>query len=323
MMTELQLNPSAFEFDRRDVRFSPTLTAPRQMYVLKKVTNENGLLVYYEGMHQPHHGLPFREASTAVDTVKRYAMSLLPMAKSVATWQVKLALVSLSWTNKLAIFEGALQSFTEFADRTFDTVRFHDGLVGTIRMKTEYYSPCSRGVRKLVTEFLSHLGVHTVLAGRVGAICGIVIEHDDAYRYRLQDILSCTTVAQLWENPAAELTRLLTIYEQREQDRETRQKIGGLWRLLIQAFRIGTIRRAWLQALDTLFPFPRSEESLAILKLDTADRYHVHLRTGYHYLGLTDDQRQAAWVQMHAVLPVTIPQPQPCTVDSVQQSNDK
>jgi hypothetical protein len=200
-----------------------------------------------------------------------------------------LGFVFTSWKKKIKILETALYQYCTFADRTYNTVLFPDGLRGTIYLKEQYYSLFSREVMFLVSEFLQELGISENVAKSTGKIIGTMFEYDDAYRYRVEDIMSETDNFTFRSQPRSELKRLGAIMANR--DHEVGHKFQTGIRLVRFALLSRKVRNAFRSAVFM--------SEFKNLQLDAADWYHVLHRTGYDYLGLTDEERNVKWLDIH------------------------
>lgn len=271
-----QLDPSAFAFDRRDPRFSPALPNPHQKLEVEKITADTtGLHTHFRGHPWPMHGFPFAEAVAACDVVKRHTLSLVKLVRRAEFKWIIRAAALLPWPLKRAALQAALAEWTAFAERTLNTVGFPDGLTGTVILQADLRTPVARAIYANVEEFLGQLALDPALARRTATIAATLVDYDDAYRYRLQDLANETTNYDLRVQPATELERLAGILAAREQDPESR--LLESLSLARVALLSGQIRAAWRTALFN------TERQFHQLKPDAADRYWMAQRTGYAF----------------------------------------
>lgn len=137
-------------------------------------------------------------------------------------------------------------------------------------LKEEYRTPVCRELCKLPL-------------GETAKIIGHIFEYDDAYRYRLQDVMSEIDLGTLYMNPCGEIIKLISILQDREESSGMKKKYGRLYIF------------AWLLIpLQFWFADIIKDIDFDNLKLDEADKYWVSLRDdGYNYMGQTFKERNS------------------------------
>ena len=292
---DLQLDPAFFEFDRRPVPREPNAKKPpvRIINVFEKITvpPEGGIYRHYKGMKYPIKGFPFEEAITAIDMVKSYTMTVIhSFAQKELKW-LMLGFIIMPWKKKIKILQNALDRYIDFANRVFNRVKFRDGLVGTVYMKRQYYSKFSRSIWIVVRIFFLELGIKHETADDVGKIIATIFEYDDAYRYRVEDLMSETNKYDLRVSAFREIKRLLNIYQRREGLESVILKFRNVVKILRVALLSRKIRDAFRSAIfDSYF---------IDLQLDEADRHHVLQWDNYNFLGKTIEERQKMYLEMY------------------------
>lgn len=162
-------------------------------------------------------------------------------------------------------------------------------------IKKEEYSVPVREVGIFVKRFLFYLGFNEDLAGHYADVVMMVLEFDNAYRYRLQDIVGETS-KELLKN-RKEIIRLKEIYLKRELQQQdvldfgARGKIARVFAFFSYALWIPKFRRAFDFALEGI--------DLEKIKLDINDRYHTSFWRGYDYEGKDFDTRYQFFLDTH------------------------
>ena len=119
--------------------------------------------------------------------------------------------------------------------------------------------------------------------GETAKIMAHIFEYDDAYRYRLQDVMSELNKENLFKNPRKELSRLVDLLIVRDTAQNMRDKFKTvklfLWLLV-------PFKRKFLKSIKDL--------DLDKMKFDEDDRYWVLLRNDeYLFFGENKEQRGA------------------------------
>lgn len=147
-------------------------------------------------------------------------------------------------------------------------------------LKDKHLTFFSRELHFLLFTILFHSGIKEETADTTATILIHLIEYDNAYRYRLQDLFSETTKEQL-QNPIKEIPRLIQI--NKERDFQVTEKIQKLGKLLTLILRIPKFNKAYQIALKDI--------TLAKLSFQEDDIYWVCFKTDYKWLGMTNDER--------------------------------
>ena len=155
------------------------------------------------------------------------------------------------------------------------------------------YNTTSRAIMKMLKDFLLILGTDLATADQVSKALATVIEYDDAYCFRLQDMMSETTQWNLANSPVREFRRLEKIYMNREKSHAT-QSVGRIFKLAQVALLHPKIRRSWRIAVTNLTP-----RDFKGLQLDNADRYHILPRADYNFTGRTFEERCEIYKDIH------------------------
>jgi hypothetical protein len=142
-------------------------------------------------------------------------------------------------------------------------------------------------IGKFVKIFLLNFGFSKDICDDIALIIMMILEFDNAYRYRVQDLVGETSKENL-KSLVKEIKRLFKIYLEREiqnQDILEWGARGKFYRLYILRFLfyLPKFRNAFLKALD--------EINLENIKFDINDRFHISFWRGYDYEGKSFDER--------------------------------
>ncbi len=128
--------------------------------------------------------------------------------------------------------------------------------------------------------------VYTMLEQATGDIpfshaIAAILEYDQAYRFRFQDLASETTSLRLIAYPQKELSRLLEINQQRDYN-EVSEKIGKIRKFTYLL---------WFPPLRALFQKIISQSTFNNLQFDENDVYWATIKRDYNYFGKTFEER--------------------------------
>lgn len=193
----------------REMKEVPELPseAPKDVSALLKVEfpPEGGALTYIEGHEEPYKGYPFYEFVDKIDTLKKMGRGTLSYLFHALKKKSKLQLATVLLVPWL--FSALAGAAVYAAHRV--VVRF--------RFKSHRYCTAMR-------ELWRAFGKNE----RLRDIVCMVLENDNAYRYRFQDIIVELDKVSLRKNPGREIVRLLNVL----QSRETHEDLVDTWTLL-------------------------------------------------------------------------------------------
>lgn len=231
---------------------------------------EGGILVYRQGDKYPSKGWPFFDAVFAVDIVKRVAFNAVRfLISSPVRYFVPLFFLLPGFLKKKIISKAIYY----FSDLTYAVVFSRSGTY----IKPQYFCTMVREIYRVGVEMASD---DEGLYNLVRAIC-MVLEFDDAYRYRLQDMVMLINKDDLLDNPARELNRVFAIAAAR--GKETSDRFSAFAKVLPFIFAIKSIR----EPLVSFF----SKVDLEKLYLDEYDWYKCLIWGGYEFGGIPDKDR--------------------------------
>lgn len=204
--------------DMKEIPILPSEIAPSDdINTLRKVEfpEEGGVFTWMENFEFPYRGYPYYEFVDKIDVVKKITRSFASgfyhavKGKNILWF---LLLIPSAWIAKAIVRAGVYVLFR---------------IVERFRIKTSKYC---RFVRELHRAFSVN---ESEFAGQLRDLACMVLEMDNAYRYRAQDILVEMDKIALVKNPNKELIRLLKLMSEREKQ----QTIRDTWTLGEYAIR--------------------------------------------------------------------------------------
>ena len=177
---------------------------------------EGGVLTYMENHPYPYRGFPYFEFVDKIDVMKKLSRNSL----SGFYHSVKKRKLTLIFLFPLVFVA---------RDLLTTGVRTFHKLIERFRIKNQLYSKAVRGLYQAFdtpreNESLEILELRMMLKD---VICS-VLEFDNAYRFRLQDIVLELNKEAIKKNTSKELLRLLNMMSEREKT----QEIRDTWRLV-------------------------------------------------------------------------------------------
>jgi hypothetical protein len=246
---------------------------------LVKIEWNKGIFQYLEGAEYPMKSFTDESATWALNYVKRNFVQSLKLFSKWYFYPAYLLIAVLPWKAKKKAMEAFLTFFCDSNHK----------FISPIILKTEYLTPMAQEIEWAVYTFLSNLGVSPHLCSQFSEIFSTMLEYDNAYRYRVQDIFSETTKSQLLASPIKEIKRLLEIYTVRQGG-----YLGGKndmvnkFRYVAMGLRVILLH----PKIKKVFKISLSEIDVRKLGFDEADRYWVCIRSNeYLFLGKTKEER--------------------------------
>lgn len=223
-----------------------------------------GTYVYHEGDKWPVKGWPFKEAVFAANTVKRAILNTIKfVGSSPARYFIGLFFILPKFIQK-KIMRSALEQFTEYSNHVYSN--------WGVYIKPNFMCDCAREISRVGLQMA---GLDETSQRLVKSIC-MILEYDDAYRYRFQDIVGETSKEQLKKNLSKELVRLVEIARIRDE-KGTGPKMQHLKEVLPFILRLPGIKETILTFLD--------HADLNKLKLDEIDSYRCLIWGDYEFGG--------------------------------------
>lgn len=169
--------------------------------------------------------------------------------------------------------------------------------LGEFFIKDNEYSVPVWEIGKFVENFLVNLGL-TRVAKQYARLVMMILEFDNAYRYRVQDMFSAVDV-RLW-GKSEWINKALEIYLQREILRPHEEEFGARGkiiklRLLKYILWIPKVNKAWRKAAESI--------DYEKVFFDKNDRFHISYWKGYNFEGKTFEQRFSVVEKIFKTIP--------------------
>ncbi len=246
---------------------------PKDVHALLKVEFPimGGILTFMEGYDHPYRGFPFHEFVDRIDFIKKIIRAILSgLFHGLKGYRLRLlTLLPTLWIARI-ILSVSVYTFYRMIDR--------------FKIKRQCYSQPMRELHRAFSmERASEDEKTRTLRLQLRDLMCMVLEFDNAYRYRLQDIIVELDQAKLRENPITEFLRLLSIMQTREKG----QDISDTWTLikLFIRFYLRIDRKFAKMIIDVL-----SQLNLEEMKLTIEDQFFCKPRKDYNFGFLANRQ---------------------------------
>ena len=240
---------------------------PNDVSPLQRVEfpDAGGVLTYMEGHEYPYKGFPYHEFVDRIDLVKKIVRGTLSgiyheLKKKNKLWF--LTLIPSLWVAKSAVRSGIFVVYR---------------IMERFRLKKERYCPAIRELYRAfdVDNVAWNVEERELRVRMRDAVC-MLLEFDNAYRYRMQDIVPELNQEAIRANSTSEIGRLLDIMADREKTQEIKDT-WTLFRLVVRWYlrfdkQMKNILRDVLSNLD-----------LDKMKLDEGDRHYCLKRKDYTF----------------------------------------
>lgn len=256
----------------RDMREIPELPSevpnPKDTSVLERVEfpAEGGILTWMSGHSEPYKGFPFFEMVEKIDIVKKLTRAVFSSFFHSLKRRNKVQLLFVAFVPWLLMDAAKAGIYTFYR------------VVQRFRVKPLRYCDSMRELHRAfgVIEFMNEPYGDKEVRLQVRDLMCMIMEFDNAYRYRFQDIIVELDKAAVRRNPGKEINRLLTIM----QGREKTQDIRDTWALAkkflpIFLFFNRKIRRSLVAVLTEL--------DLEKVALSKEDQHYCRPRSDYKF----------------------------------------
>lgn len=226
-----------------------------------------GSLIFVEGAEYPKKGFPTPESVWATNQIKivfTEGVRLLCKPSFVISFL-------LTW-NKINLIENILQSYNKISLKA----------LRPYLLKDIYMIPTTRSINNIVLIFLTELGINQNIASDFAFFIAHIFEYDDAYRYRIQDIMTNTSSGSLKFNVRNELSFLVNLFRLREVDHFVATKFNRIISILSWLLLIPSVKKAFIKAIDG---------NIEGMHYDEADWYWVSQRNDFLFGGMTYEER--------------------------------
>lgn len=246
------------------------------------VPEEGGMNLHFEGMLHPKKGFPFMAAAMANNIVKRQTMlivgTLVRMDLSIAG----LGFIVTPWKWKVRAVQAGLENWC----------RASDYIIEQFYLKDQFMTPCAKEVGRIARELLLGIGIDERVSAWSAKILAHVVEYDDSYRYRIEDLCSETSAEKMAKDPAGEIARILAISRKREKYGTVSDKFAAFG-LPLRFLMI------WHPQVKRAFRSAIRPDTFKWVQMDEGDRYQTLLRTDYDFGGRSGDDRFREFSDMH------------------------
>jgi hypothetical protein len=239
----------------------------RDINPLEKVEfpDNGGILTYMGGHKYPYKGFPFHDFVDKIDTIKKVQRatlsSIFHSMKKRSRFQIAF-LIFVPWILG-DIARAFIYTFFRLIDR--------------FKIKTIRYCDAIRELHRAFSlEYHNDSPEEKEMKGMIRDIVCMVLEFDNAYRFRFQDIIVELDKVALRKNPSKELIRLLKLLSLREKT----QEIKDTWKLVqyflpVYFFLNKSFKQSIVDVLNEL--------DLQKVALSVEDRHYCDERKDYTF----------------------------------------
>jgi hypothetical protein len=229
-----------------------------------KITVDGGIKQWLKGASFAKKGQCPPEVMFAINQVKRIIVE-----------SSKFPLLFLHSKQKL------LDSFNDISTKIIGNY-IHYGFIDGKR-HYDFLTEISQEINEIIYIFMINIGFSVNSARSFSDIISNLVEYDDAYRFRLLDMFSCTYKEEMYFYPRRTIKYIIKKVIQRDNP----------------GVSIKFKRISWLLRIALLIPKINKSFKIAIkdsnfkkLQIDDVDFYWMCMREDYKYKGFTNDQRK-------------------------------
>lgn len=155
-----------------------------------RLPEKGGIEADYVGRPKPYKGLVYPEAVEANNRIKRFIVFFIKMLVPRRNW-----------------LETALTQFHRMCEYQYHPHYLHG----------RYYNDCCREMMGFVFRLLRRLGFSFDLSYELGRDIATLLEYENGYLFRVEDLFTETSKEMLYDNPREAIKGLAYIYSKREQ----------------------------------------------------------------------------------------------------------
>jgi hypothetical protein len=218
-----------------------------------KLVPYEGCLAIIENAEQPAYVLPNQDCLYAVNMNKEYIKLLAKFA------------------------------FLRKPQKTLDDfLRFSNKTLFSLKVEKKYMCPASYNTYRFLSQFLYCLGINN--SDDIAYNFAHIIEFDDAYKYRLQDMATECNLINMYNNPRKEIKRLVGVFAERQgwENRGVTEKIMTLVSPLLLLLLIPKVKYSFINSI------PYIEK----MRYNKYDMYWLAFKGGYNFCGKTREERR-------------------------------
>lgn len=253
-------------------------------------TFKGGAQMYVEGATFPKAGFPTPEAIYASNQVKKTLIEAIRLLSEPILFPSLIIFIFLPRKSKQKLLQKLLDSFNKISWTA----------MSPFIIKPEYMMPFTKELANLVAGFLQFLGMSDDSCQMAGKVAAHIFEYDDAYRYRVQDVMNETTISA-WKYPRNEIKRLTKVYISREKNPHVILKAKSLSKILSILLWSTWLTKAIHEAMWV------SVSDLKNLQMSEADWYWSAMKSDYLYEGKTKAENQEISLKKGYTMPTEYP----------------
>jgi len=228
-----------------------------------------GIQLYLNDVDNPFIGLiPDPIDWFFLNTAKRLLMESLKVFK---TWQFMIAFI-FTW-KKTKYIEKLIESYNSINFKGMEH----------LFLKYEHMTPVAYELYHAIDNFIVNMGIDETISNNFADIISHLIEYDNAYRWRIQDIMSETSIEKLLKDPAKEVDRLALIMSKRDSP-GVYEKFKSVKYVISALLLLPKFKKAFRNTVEKI--------NLSKLQYSEADKYWVSTMEDYQYMGKTNEERK-------------------------------
>jgi hypothetical protein len=232
-------------------------------YIVESIEINNGIFAHIQGMQYPEKGIVPTEDLWHWNAVKRLLIESMRLFKYFVP-----LLVFNSVRNKVADW--------------FIVIAYK--MCSPYILLPEHLTPMAQELMCVSNDFFREMGIKEY--EQLSEILVNVINQDNAYRYRLQDLFNETDKFTLYNSPRKEIKRLMLINRSRES--QHKNSVSNKFKLFANVISLLLLH----PKIKRAFRWSIAHSDFDKLKPDTADWFWMNLRGGYKYFGKDDKERR-------------------------------
>jgi hypothetical protein len=262
-------------------------TESEVFYLVEKIETENGIRAYLRGAEYYQKGQAPAETLFFLNIAKRITAEGLKYAS-------KMPIVIGFMLGQLLLPKQYKLSIQGIID-TYNTIIWK--VISPHILKKKNMIEMPRETRVFIYNFLKQLGIGENTCYQTSAIISHFFEYDNAYRYRVQDLLSETNKTEFMCSTQKVLKRFIKLSKERDEKGVSDKLVSGL-KLISWVLIIPKYKKAFLNALR-LSKFKN-------FQYDKIDIYWISMRNDYLYMG--EDVETRSKRNKGKKIPIPMPQ---------------
>lgn len=278
-------------------------TEQEVFYVVENVTYEKGVQSWLKGAEYPQKGIAPAETVFFVNMAKRIIVESMKLGSKMPIFvSFIIGQILLPKRHKLSI---------EKAISIYNSILWK--VISPYILKPDYMIAMPKEIRTFSYVFLRELKIEENLARQFSAIFSHFFEYDNAYRYRVQDLLTETSESEIMCDTQKVIKKFIKLSRERDSKCVSDKLVSGL-KLISWLLRIPRFKKAFINAMGFV--------DFKKLQYDEIDIYWISMRNDYLYLG--EDVATRAKRNEGKAIPVPMPkQEYEDYVNDIQKKNNE